>query len=88
MATSVLQVAGAGSHRVSGGWSPAASNMGPWSRPALLAALALASLAPVHGLKIKYDYTAAELTDFIEDTVGTLFAESLIEMISCVFHVF
>ena len=53
--------------------------MGPWSRPALVAALALASLAPVHGLKIKYDYTAAELTDFIEDTVGTLFAESLID---------
>ena len=62
--------------------------MGPQSRPALLAALALASLAPVHGLKIKYDYTAAELTDFIEDTVGSLFAKSLIEMISCVFHVF
>ena len=53
--------------------------MGPRSRPALLAALALACLAPVHGLKIKYDYTAAELTDFIEDTVGSLFAESLID---------
>ena len=79
MTTSVLQVAGAGSHGVSGGWSPAASNMGPRSRPALLAALALASLAPVHGLKIKYDYTAAELTDFIEDTVGSLFAESRID---------